>query len=271
MSKKYEQYFSTSEFAELCGVTKYTLFHYDDLGILKPEIVNEKGYRYYSINQFFLFDIISVLKEVGTPLKEIKEYIEHQNTEQFLQMLMEKNKQLSDEQMKIISMQKLLKNTTGMIEYAMHITYGQPRIELYKAEYLKAVKLPRKSEKKRLQKISDLYKYCSRQYLMEGLPAGVIVNKNAFEEGFQGLFERADYYFCKISCKSNHELLYIKPKGKYVVIDYKGSYESISDSYKELADHITKHHLKVVGNIYESYITIGNPEKYITEIMVQVE
>ena len=77
MSTKYDQYFTTSEFAEICGVTKHTLFHYDDIGILKPEIVSESGYRYYSINQFFTFDIISILKEAEMPLKEIKEYVEH--------------------------------------------------------------------------------------------------------------------------------------------------------------------------------------------------
>ena len=58
-------YFTTGEFARLCGVKKDTLFHYDAIGILRPDIVRENGYRYYSINQFFIFDIISMLKKAG--------------------------------------------------------------------------------------------------------------------------------------------------------------------------------------------------------------
>ena len=58
-------FFTTGEFSRLCNVKKDTLFHYDEIGILQPEIVRENGYRYYSINQFFLFDIITMLKKAG--------------------------------------------------------------------------------------------------------------------------------------------------------------------------------------------------------------
>ncbi|WP_374043130.1 MerR family DNA-binding transcriptional regulator [uncultured Clostridium sp.] len=34
---KFRKYYSTGEFAELCGVNKKTLFHYDDIDLLKPE------------------------------------------------------------------------------------------------------------------------------------------------------------------------------------------------------------------------------------------
>ena len=43
-----ESYLTCGEFAALCEVKKQTLFHYDDIGLLKPEIVNDKGYRFYS-------------------------------------------------------------------------------------------------------------------------------------------------------------------------------------------------------------------------------
>ena len=48
MSKKY---LKTGEFASLCGVTKDTLFHYDDIGLLKPARVGENGYRLYGLYQ----------------------------------------------------------------------------------------------------------------------------------------------------------------------------------------------------------------------------
>ncbi len=37
IKKKPEGYFTTGEFAKLCKVKKQTLFHYDHIGILKPE------------------------------------------------------------------------------------------------------------------------------------------------------------------------------------------------------------------------------------------
>lgn len=72
MSEDVRKYFTTGEFAKLCHVKKQTLFHYDEIGLLSPEIKKANGYRYYSYHQFELFQVISLFKEVGIPLKRIK-------------------------------------------------------------------------------------------------------------------------------------------------------------------------------------------------------
>lgn len=79
MNNNVKPLFTTGEFAKLCNVRKDTLFYYDEIGLLKPEIIQDNGYRYYSANQLYLFDVISMLKECGTPLKEIREYITESN------------------------------------------------------------------------------------------------------------------------------------------------------------------------------------------------
>lgn len=45
------EYMTTGEFASAMGVSKDTLFHYDDIGLFCPEKVSENGYRYYSRHQ----------------------------------------------------------------------------------------------------------------------------------------------------------------------------------------------------------------------------
>ena len=67
--------YSTGEFAKLCGVKKQTLFHYDDIGLLKPAHVGANGYRGYSYSQYEDFLMISCLKEAGMSLKEIASYL----------------------------------------------------------------------------------------------------------------------------------------------------------------------------------------------------
>ncbi len=42
-------YLTTGEFARLAGVTKHTLFHYDNIGLFQPEFTDENGYRYYTL------------------------------------------------------------------------------------------------------------------------------------------------------------------------------------------------------------------------------
>ena len=80
-------YFTTGEFAKLCGVKKQTLFHYDQIGILRPEIIASNGYRYYSVLQFDTYITIAMLKELDIPLANIKEYLARKNPRSFLELL----------------------------------------------------------------------------------------------------------------------------------------------------------------------------------------
>lgn len=36
MSKRLQNLYRISEFASLCGVTKHTLYHYDEIDLLRP-------------------------------------------------------------------------------------------------------------------------------------------------------------------------------------------------------------------------------------------
>ena len=58
---------------------KRTLFHYDEIGLFSPALTDEKGYRYYSENQCDVFFTITCLKELGMPLKKIKDYIDNRS------------------------------------------------------------------------------------------------------------------------------------------------------------------------------------------------
>lgn len=52
-----------------------TLHHYDEIGLLSPEKVSESGYRLYSDDDIDLLQQILFFRELGFPLKEIKEVI----------------------------------------------------------------------------------------------------------------------------------------------------------------------------------------------------
>lgn len=70
-----EQFYTTGQFAKLCGVKKQTLFHYDDIGLLSPVHVADNGYRQYSYRQYETFLLITCLKEAGMSLREIKAFL----------------------------------------------------------------------------------------------------------------------------------------------------------------------------------------------------
>ena len=65
-----KDYLTTGELTQLMGITKHTLFHYDDIGLFQPKYINEKGYRFYSIDQIDILNTILVLRDLDMPLKE---------------------------------------------------------------------------------------------------------------------------------------------------------------------------------------------------------
>ena len=110
--KKNKEYLTTGEFAELFGVRKQTLFHYDDMGIFRPEITGDNGYRYYSHNQLEAFSIILMLRELGLSIPEIREQIDKQSPEDLVSLLESKSRQID----------KLIEHLRWSKEYIEHKT-----------------------------------------------------------------------------------------------------------------------------------------------------
>lgn len=74
-----------SEFAEVTGITRRNLLFYDKIGLLSPAKIDEYNkYRYYTDYQVDTASIINILREIGMPLKEIKEYLNGRSPENFI-------------------------------------------------------------------------------------------------------------------------------------------------------------------------------------------
>ena len=64
-------------------------------------------------------------------------------------------------------------------------------------------------------------------------------------------------------------------KGKYLVTYAFGNYGETDYIYKDIVKYIEENNIKVVGDIFEEYITDefnhSNPDDYILQISIQIE
>ena len=74
-SRKYAER-TPLEFAKLCGVTPRTLKYYETRGLIRPALVGENGYRYYSLSQIDEISAILLFRDYGFSLEEIKTIME---------------------------------------------------------------------------------------------------------------------------------------------------------------------------------------------------
>lgn len=106
------------EVARLVGISVRTLHHYDEIGLLSPDEVTDAGYRLYSEQNLDTLQQILFFRELGFPLKKIKEIINRPsfNRQEALEiqrnMLLKKRRQL--DQM-IATIEKTIQHLKGEV------------------------------------------------------------------------------------------------------------------------------------------------------------
>lgn len=85
------------EFSRTCFVTKKTLRHYDDIGLLRPAHVAENGYRYYTAEQISTMRLILRLKTYGLSLPEIAAHLANPDSVALSEKLAEKQRLMKRE------------------------------------------------------------------------------------------------------------------------------------------------------------------------------
>ncbi len=105
MENRMNEYMSIGKVSKLKGVSIKSLRYYDRIGILKPAFVNEEtNYRYYTKDQLYLLDAITLCIKLGIPLKDLNHYVENDSIN--LQKLLYDGKILAEE--KILDIHKCL-------------------------------------------------------------------------------------------------------------------------------------------------------------------
>lgn len=109
---------TVKEVANLVAISVRTLHYYDEIGLLKPAETTESGYRVYTEENLETLQQILFFKELGFPLKKIKEIIgspsfdRQKALEVQHSMLLERRRQL-DKMIKTI--EKTIKDSKGEI------------------------------------------------------------------------------------------------------------------------------------------------------------
>ncbi|WP_456277773.1 MerR family transcriptional regulator [Bacillus sp. AK128] len=107
------------EVADLVGISVRTLHHYDEIGLLNPEETTEAGYRVYSDKNLETLQQILFFKELGFPLKKIKEIIDDPSFDQQEALRMQ-HKMLLDKKNRLNKMigtiEKTIQHSRGEIQ-----------------------------------------------------------------------------------------------------------------------------------------------------------
>ena len=262
-----KNYFSTGELSNLCNIPRKTLLFYDKLGIIKPEIIDNNGYRYYKRSQVFLLQLIITLRQFDIPLHDIQNYI-NTRTPNKLQNILEERKIFYQQQ---IDKQKCIINNIDAIL--------EKHIESLNIPYDTIMSIPRKEEYLRLSKpINEGVSFKNRTIFLadlfqEQFPVvldgnhflGYLLDANSIITPSQC---NTTYFYFPITQMHEAKNLHIKKAGLYLTIYFKGVYMHKRQHYLEmLHDYCKLNKITPLSDVYvtslQNYWSTENTEEYI--------
>lgn len=274
-----ERFFTTGQFAALCGTTKETLFHYDRIGILKPACVGENGYRYYTAVQFYDFDLIRTMKYTGSSLEDIRKCFHNFDTEYFLEMFREKQRGIKEEQRKLEELSGFMQELVQITEEALDARYGVPRIERDEDEYLLVTDFGYRewdSTAAPARLLGEHIRKCEAHGIRNHAFVGSIILHETLKKGEL----KESFLFTKIPENiwtdewRRREDVRRKPAGTFASVMHKGPYISFGKSIEKLLKFTERERLEIAGDCYVydmiSYIAGAGEEDYVVKIKVPV-
>lgn len=272
MNEKNEKYLSSGEFAKLCKVNKQTLFYYDQIGLLTPVFRNEKGYRFYSIHQLELFNVIDLLKDLGMSLHDIQQYMNNKSPESFLKLMYRKKDEIVKKRREIEMKEKIIKTKINLMEEALLTDFNQisveqlPEATLYLSRNIEDI-----SNEEFVGVVSDFIEELYLSNLDSGFPIGVITKR---EHILKGEYTNYSYLYMEQPNPKEGYPYFQAVKGDFLIGYHVGDDNSIHKTYERLLAEIERLNYTLGDYVYEEYIydTIvkNHEEEFVTKIMIHI-
>lgn len=266
-----KKYLPISAFSKLSGISRKSLIYYDNIGILKPSLVKENGYRYYSYNQLDEVSIIMALKDLDIPLKEIRNYLKNVSPDNLLNLISAQKQKILEELNRLNQMNYIIEQRARNVPIISNIDCNKIFLKNCKEEIIfLGPTLQFDSNNIDTDYITFL-DYCESKKLVYGYPLGIYAN---YHNMISDNISTYNYYY---KVHENIELVEktTKPSGLYV-IGYDNSYLAEDmKAFHRLDKFMKKNNLRACGNLYieniSDEIITKSPDKYFSKISIQVE
>lgn len=264
--------YKIGEFSKIVGLTIKALRYYEEVGILIPAQVDEvNNYRYYDEDNYVKALWIKTLKKYGFTIKEVKDVLPKIHHEDDLaDFLLEKQGHID---LQILALKQMQRNIASEIQTLkeVKIMAQQQVIEQVALKDMLVASVRYKG------KYEEVGKYLGRLYKAVGMKGLSTPFSMYYDESYRE--DKADVAVCvevKSPINKGEVRTHTIKGGKFVSLIHVGSYDTLSSSYKALADYLKAHDLTSHTPSREIYLKgpgmlfKGNPKKYETKILFPI-
>jgi len=262
-------YFKTAEFAFLCGTTKNTLIHYDEIGLLKPHYVTENKYRYYIANQAEEYFTIASLKDLGFSLQDIKAKLQTSSASSYCELLVQQQEIIKD---KIISLRQAKESITiHLNEIKQYLESGINSVIIKNIAQKTIILSPNimnlESPHQYVHHYSELINKLKVKIQNTYCRYGAVKTKKQIEGKSKHMYQN---FYLRATKEVSTDII---PKGTYLITYEKTDFENIIPAYERLIEHAAKKNIQLDTIFYEEVIIQqmnAGTKEYIAQIICRI-
>ena len=231
------------------------------------------------MDQMETFDVIGMLRELGMPLAEIRNYLEQRSPEKFGVLLEQEEKGVREKMQRLREMQRWIGEKKRFLAQASaecreafeKDPFCPVGIHILPLQYLVTNHSESADNLAVNQKIGELYAYCGQYGNRSSYNVGFVQKRETLETG--NFLDYRDFYliFDRVPAKVRYT---VRPEGEYLCYYYKGPWQGIEAAYRKLFRYATEQKLLLDDRFYEEYmvdaLTSQEMEQYITRIAVKI-
>lgn len=272
MRKK--ELFQIGEVARLFNISVSTLRHYEKIGLLLPEYVDQNsGYRYYGINQFECLNTIRYLRALDTPLEQISMFLKNRNLNNIQSLLKQQKTEIRKKLNKLECIEKKIDNRLCQLDDVLESELNKIEIKKIHSQRIAWI-----NHSLAIETYIDLE--MPMRHLEKHQPEAVVflgkVGVGISEQNLKnGDFSKYDRVFLILDDedKYNGETTYL-PEMSTVSIRFCGSHKDAAPYYRKLIDFINDNNMLIDGFSFEitmiDYGYTNELSQFVTEIQIPI-
>ena len=273
--KNSRNYFTTGEFARICGVKKQTLFHYDEIGIFRPAITGENGYRYYSYTQIETFQVLMALRDLNVLLKGIKAHMAHRSPQALIELLEERRNEVDEMIRKLQWSKKFIDTKIELTREGLDAPIGQVVFEDMPDEYHITTSYKGPDEYRDIMEaVSGHLNFRQSLEIPSCYAIGAMIPVDSVtKEGY-----RYSHFYSVVDREdllaSGYRDAVLDAGGRYICIYDDEGYRNVHENCRRLMDFAEREGLQLTSDFYEEVIlddlSVNGYEDYLVKLAVRV-
>ena len=245
---------------------------YDEIGILKPAVIKENGYRYYSFGQSSILETILMLRELNVSISKIQNFLKNRSASSLETLLADKVRELDDTISHLKALRAIMNEKRWNMSMLRNLDISECSIvEKPETHYLVTVSTSHNTpfEQEVEMVVAETKKYQLRR-LHDASYGAIMPVENLYRGNLNGY----SALYIELPFPAHRKGLHVQPKGKYLRAFCKGDWGNLPGRYMEILAYAKENHLQFYGYAYEKAINeliIDTLDDYITQIEIPIK